>query len=259
MAYGEPATAYDADTVRETTAVSGQVIMPFYLLVDVSYSMKSDEQELTSAISELISEISNDPVVDDLVMLSIITFNHAAQTIVPLGNPSELQLPPITTSGGTDYGKAFTEYHRAFLQDRDQLKNKGMKVYRPCVFFLTDGAPQDQDYLTTFQNLFAYDSQSRTGNKAFPYFVPYGFRQAPETVIRSLAYPNFGLTKGRWFLSSSTSARDALRALTDIIGRTVISSGMSVPTGNPQIVPPEPASGGPAAATPQFGDAEDWV
>jgi hypothetical protein len=259
MAHGEPTDAHDTDTVRETTAVTGQVIMPFYLLVDVSYSMKDDERELTAAIGDLISEISNDPVVDDLVMLSIITFNHAAQTIVPLDSPSELPIPTITTGGGTDYGKAFAEYHRVFQQDRDQLKNRGNKVYRPCVFFLTDGAPQDRDYLTTFRNLFAYDPETRTGNRAFPYFVPYGFRQAPESVVKSLAYPNFGLTKGRWFLSSSTSARDALRALTGIIGRTVISSGMSALAGSPQIVPPEPAATGPAAANTQFGHADDWV
>src|SRR3712207_6757162 len=82
-----PMTQSYSDEVRETVAIEGQVIMPFYLIIDVSGSMSGDEQKLTFAIDDLIQTIRKDPVVDDLVMLSIITFNHAAQSVVPLGSP----------------------------------------------------------------------------------------------------------------------------------------------------------------------------
>jgi uncharacterized protein YegL len=247
-------TASDTEAIRDTAAVDGQVIMPFYLLVDVSSSMSSEEVELNAAIAELVENIRKDPVVDDLVMLSVITFNHDAQTVVPLSSPSELTVPHVRTSGGTSYGAAFAEYARAFEQDRDRLRQQGMKVYRPCVFFLTDGAPGDGNYLQTFRSLFAYDPASKTGNKAFPYFIPFGFRSAPEDVIKRLAYPDFGATKGRWFLSRSSNVREILRAMAAMLGNTVISSGQSASQGVPQIVPP--TSTDPST---QFGEAGDFV
>jgi hypothetical protein len=245
----------DTEVIRETAAIDGQVIMPFYFLVDVSSSMSRDVQPLTQAVEDLIRDIQKDPVVDDLVMLGIITFNSSARTVVPLGSPSDLVTPQFSASGGTNYSAAFEEYHRAFEQDRARLKGQGIKVYRPCVFFLTDGEPGDPNYLDTFKRLFGYDPVSKVGNRAFPYFVPYGFREAREDVVKSLAYPNFGMTKGRWFLSRSNNVTEILKAMTTALGNTVISSGNSAAQGAPQIVPPSP----PSTPGTQFGDAEDWV
>ncbi|MDS0132733.1 MULTISPECIES: VWA domain-containing protein [unclassified Amycolatopsis] len=248
-------TQVSSETVSDTSASDGQMIMPFYLIVDVSSSMSGDIGELRTALDDMVQAILEDPVVDDLVMLGIITFNHTATTVVPLCPPSEVNVPALQASGGTSYGAAFHEFKRAFDADRARLKGQGMRVYRPCVFFLTDGAPGDRDHLTTFRSLFAYDPESGTGNKAFPYFVPFGFRDAPEDVIRALAYPNFGKTKGRWFLSRSSNVREILRAMTEVIGQTALSSGQSVAAGAPQIVTPQPAQG----MDTQFGDAGDWM
>lgn len=248
-------TYSDVEFVRETTADEGRVIMPFYLLVDVSGSMSRDAGELNGAVAELIRTIVKDPVVDDLVMLSIITFNHMANTIVPLSSPSEIIPPTLQPSGGTNYGAAFHEFVRVFESDRADLRSQGMKVYRPCVFFLTDGGPGDHDYYETFRGLFAYDPESRIGNKAFPYFSPIGFREAPVEVLQRLAYPDFGRTRGRWFLSRSNDVGEILRTVAEVIGRTVVSSGMSVTVGAPAIIAPEV----PAGSDMQFGDAGDFV
>ncbi|WP_326946650.1 VWA domain-containing protein [Amycolatopsis sp. NBC_01307] len=242
--------------MSDTSLSDGQMIMPFYLLVDVSSSMSGDVGELTTAINDMVQAILKDPVVDDLVMLSIITFNHTASTIVPLSPPSDITVPALHASGGTSYGAAFNEYNRVFEADRARLKGQGMRVYRPCVFFLTDGAPGDSDHLTTFRSLFAFDPETRKGNRAFPYFVPFGFRGAPKDVMRSLAYPDFGKTKGRWFSSGSDKVGEILRAMTEVIGRTALSSGQSAAAGAPQIIPPAPTPGMDA----QFGEAGgDWM
>jgi hypothetical protein len=248
---GEMTTSGNADAVRDTALTAGQVILPFYLLADVSSSMRGDVAELNSAVAELIRDIQKDPVVDDLVMLSIITFNHRAETAVPLGSPSDIVPPSFTAGGGTSYSAAFREYHRADQQNRAQLRQQGIRVYRSCVFFLTDGEPGDADYLQAFKELFGYDPAAAVGNKAYPYFVPYGFRAAPEDVIKSLAYPNFGTTKGRWFLSRSNNVGEILKAMATTLGQTVISSGMSASQGLPQIMPPTP----PPGSDVQFGDA----
>lgn len=248
-------THISTEEISESAMTQGQVIMPFYLIVDVSGSMVGDVQELNTALKEMVQAILRDPVVDDLVMLSVITFNSGAQTVVPLSSPSDINVPSFQATGGTNYGAAFHEFHRAFEQDRARLKGKGIKVYRPCVFFLTDGAPGDAGYAATFQSLFTYDPESRTGNKSFPYFVPFGFRSAPEEVMRKLAYPNFGPTRGRWFLSGSNSATEVLKSMAEVLGRTVISSGQSAVAGVPQIIPPTP----PTGSNTQFGEAGEWM
>jgi hypothetical protein len=233
----------------------GAVIMPFYLLLDVSQSMKNDEDALNSAVAKFIEDIQRDPVVDDLVMISIIAFNHEARTVVPLGSPSELDIPKLRASGGTAYSEAFIEYNKTFEADRRILKRNGVRVYRPCVFFLTDGAPSDRDYLDTFRALFAYDPESRVGNPAFPFFVPCGFRDARKDVIVSLAYPDFGPRKGRWLLSRTNTAGVLLRVISEVFTKMVVASGTSAYQGSPHLALPLP----PPGLDIQFGEAGDFV
>lgn len=253
---GMSTTYGESDEVRENqTAVQGQVIMPFYLICDVSGSMSGDIGHLSSGIRDLIDSVKADPVVEDLTMLGIITFNHQAQVAVPLDSAGRINQPNLSASGGTNYSSAFQEYHRAFTADRSRLKAQGRKVFRPCVFFLTDGEPGDRPtFLSTFRSLFAFDPHTGTGNQAFPYFVPIGFRTASEQDMRSLAYPDFG-EKGRWFLTRNTKVSDVLKQVADMLGNTVISSGQTAAAGAPRIVPPTP----PAGSDSQWGIAGGFV
>src|SRR5689334_13029848 len=111
----------------------GQVVMPFYLLCDVSGSMWVDIPELNSGIVRLQQEIMRDPVVDDLAMISVITFADTARTAVPLSFPSQVQMLQLTSGGLTNFGPAFREFHRAFEADRVRLKAEGKRIFRPCV------------------------------------------------------------------------------------------------------------------------------
>lgn len=236
--------------------VQGQLVMPFYVICDVSPSMSNDMEALNAALVQLKADIMSDPVTDDLTMLSVIAFGGSARTVVPLAPPSEVVLPTLTMINGTTFGSAFKEYHRAFEADRTRLKAEGKMVYRPCVFFLTDGEPGDKmDYLQTFRSLLTYDPETKQGNKAFPYIVTFGFREATEKVMKELAYPDFGPSRGKWFLAHSNNVGELLRSMTNAIGNTVVSSGKSAAAGTPQIVPPE----APPQAGMQFGDAGDTV
>ena len=104
--------------------------------------------------------------------------------------------------------------------------------------------------------MFAYDPATKTGNRAFPYFVPFGFRAAREDVLKQIAYPNFGPTKGRWFLTRSNSVREVFKAMTDVLSNTVMSSGKSAAQGKPQIIAPTSPAG---LANTQFGEAGEWM
>ena len=247
--------ALQESTFREHTHMQGQLVMPFYVICDASGSMSGDMAALQAGLEQLKTDIMKDPVVDDLTMLSVIAFGSNAATVVPLAPPSEITIPRLTLMGGTNYGAAFREYHRVFEEDRARLKAEGRQVYRPCVFFLTDGEPQDKDYTQTFRSLLAFDPATNQGNRAFPYVVTFGFRNAPEDVIRGLAYPDFGSTKGKWFLARSSNISELLRSMTKAIGNTVVSSGLSASAGTPQIIPPTVS---PQAGM-QFGEAGDFV
>ncbi|QNE20760.1 hypothetical protein F1D05_26170 [Kribbella qitaiheensis] len=131
---------------------------------------------------------------------------------------------------------------QAIEADRDKLKADGLKVFRPCVFFLTDGEPNDGDWNQVFKDTLTYDAATGTGMRSYPIFVPFGFRQAQEEVMKKLAYPR---DRGKWFLATRTDPESAVRGILDLVRRTVMVSSQQVGTGKAAngIADPEPGSG----------------
>lgn len=237
----------------------GQVLMPFYIICDVSGSMSGTPiNELNAALRTLVDDILQNPVAADVAMLSVISFADTGVVEVPLSRPEDVTMPTLTPRGSTSFAAALETYHSAFERDRQELKAAGSWVYRPCIFFLTDGYPNPGDpYPETFQRLLAWDPNTEVGNAAFPYVVSYGFGDAvhqPEHV-KAMAYPNFGPKRGQWFVSASTNVHALLESIMGSIGKTVISSGLSVPTGQPRIVNEPPVD----TSQMQFGEAGDYV
>jgi uncharacterized protein YegL len=178
------------ETVRERShAEEGQIVMPFYLVCDVSGSMSRDMQALNEGIRKLRRAIVAQPQVDDVAQLSIITFSTNAQVVLPLGRMSEEQMPTLSAQATTNYGAAFTLLAQTIQQDIARLKAQKLKVYRPCAYFLTDGLPTDRTWLQTFTSTLTYDQARGSGMKGHPLFIPFGFRDASEDVLNKLAYP----------------------------------------------------------------------
>jgi uncharacterized protein YegL len=223
-------------------AEQGQLVMPFYLICDVSYSMSGDIGALNEGVRRLRQAIVAEPTVDDVAQVCIMTFSDRAKVVMPLTQLSERQVPTLSIEGGTYYGAAFRELARVIGDDTAKLKAQGYRVYRPCAFFLTDGEPNDGDWHQTFTGTLTYDQRTRTGMKSHPIFVPFGFRDARDDVLRQLAYPP---ERGKWYHTKSADIEHALKGILDIIMNTVITSGNSVTTGQPTITQqdPDPASG----------------
>ena len=57
----------------------------------------------------------------------------------------------------------------------------------PCVFFLTDDLRTDRDRRQTFTRTLTYDLQTGSRMKEYPIFMPLGFRDASEEILRQLA------------------------------------------------------------------------
>ncbi|HRY10360.1 MAG TPA: VWA domain-containing protein [Candidatus Nanopelagicales bacterium] len=216
------------------------LIMPFYLICDTSGSMAAYMGDLNKAVADLIANVTADPLVDGMIMLSVISFGTDAGVDIPLDYASNISAKSLTMRGGTNYGAALRKYREAVDADYQRLKAGGSRFFRPCVFFLTDGQPLDA-WEQAFNEAIRYNPETKVGNKMYPTLVAYGFGQADEAVLRKLAYPNFGPDgkQGRAFIAQSTDIPALLKAITAAIGTSVVSSGQSASSGVPQTVVPQ--------------------
>jgi uncharacterized protein YegL len=242
---------------EQEDVMPGQLVMPFYIVCDVSYSMSGDIGQLNGLLGDLRSAILAEPAVDDVARISVIAFSDTAEIEVPLMQVSKVQVPHLAVRSGTNYGAAFHRLAETIESDRASLKAQGYKAYRPCAFFLTDGEPQDGDWAETFQATLTYDKNTQRGMKSHPIFVPFGFRDAVGTDLARLAFPP---DKSRWFLADTTSASDALAVILNIIQNSVIATSRRASGGERGALEvPEPAAGsgivsGESAYDPDFLD-----
>lgn len=244
--YGQPGQ------YGQASEEAGQIVMPFYLICDVSLSMTNDMPALNDSLQRLKRAILADPLVNDVAYIAIMTFSDIAKVVMPLGRMSEQHVPVLSPESGTTYGSAFRLLAQTVAQDTADLKARGLKVFRPCAFFLTDGEPYDRDWEQTFRSTLTYDATTKTGMKGHPIFVPFGFREAPEAVLRKLAYPK---EKGKWYHTKSASIEEALKGIIGIIMHTVVTAGRTPSTGQATMVlqAPPPTSG------INSGDPDDFV
>jgi uncharacterized protein YegL len=235
-------------------AAEGQIVMPFYIICDVSGSMTHDMPRLNEAIQKLRRSIVQNPIVDDVAHISVISFSTGARTVMPLSQMSEQPMPTLATDGGiTNYGTAFRELARAIPQDAAALRTQGYRIFRPCAFFLTDGEPTDRDWLDVFRTTLTYDKNTGVGMKQYPVFIPFGFRDAQEAELRKLAYP---FSTGKYYHIKTQDTEQVIALILDVIMKTVVASGTSSSTGKPTLVH------APAPTLPgvTVGDADDdWI
>jgi len=235
-----PSTGVGHTADRKHVPAKDQLAMPFYLVLDVSSSMYPEMSALNHGIKRLRRAIVAEPVVDDVAQICIMTFSDEPKIVVPMGRMSESEVPPLTAENGTNYGAVFRAVARAVERDCAKLREQGYGIYRPCVFFVTDGQPDDDDWHQTFTRTLTYDRQTGKGMKAHPIFVPFGFRDAPEDVLKQLAYPP---DRGRWYHTKSTSFDEVLNMILGIIMMTIVSSGRSMPPGQSASARQEPEPG----------------
>src|ERR1700749_4922477 len=158
-------TATGEQVAEQHGAEEGALVMPFYLVCDVSQSMAGALPALNQALLGLRQAIVNEPVVDDVARICIMTFSDTAQVVVPLGQMSESGPPALSVQHTTNYGAAFDQLRRTIIGDLQELKRQGLKVYRPCVFFLTDGLPTDHGWEQAFRTTLTYDPSTGQGMK----------------------------------------------------------------------------------------------
>lgn len=191
-------------------------ILPFYLVCDESGSMSGEPiKAMNDALPDLHEEIGANPVVADKTQFCIIGFSDSAQVLLPLSDLSQVsQIPVLQPQGGTSYASAFRELKNRIDTDLPALKKAGNIVYRPAVFFLTDGYPTD-GYASEYAALTAESNPFR------PNIVSFGIGSADATTIAQIA-------TFRAFMADGTmSPAAALKEFASALTKSILKSGSS--------------------------------
>lgn len=233
---------------------SGQEILPFYVLVDVSWSMTREfgsdpdggaPQTGIDAVNQIAPEVAamfdRSPLVHDSVRFGLIDFSGEAEVRIPLCDISALGTIPRleARTTGTSYANVFRMLRTQIEGDVEQLKADGLKVMRPAVFFLTDGAPTDASAAEWLQ---AFAELTDRSFRAYPNFIPFGVLEAPKDVLDQLAsYKTAGGEAPKSFLASpQVSAAKAIEGMIEILLGSIVGSATAATEGEGGLVLPEP-------------------
>jgi uncharacterized protein YegL len=197
-------------------------VLPFYVVCDESGSMSEALEGMNHSLPKLHTAIGGDPVVSDKTRLCLIGFAEDAQVLQPLADLSELSgLPSLTSRGLTSYRAVFDLLRRCIEQDVTKLKEDGHAVFRPAVFFMTDGNPTDDDWRQAYQQLVDPGWSYR------PNVIAFGLtRDVDEEILASIA--TFKAFIGDGSEKPAQALQEFVRALT----RSIVMSGRANAVGS---------------------------
>lgn len=189
-------------------------VLPFYLVCDESGSMAGQPLDaINDSLPKIHSEIGSNPVVADKTKFCLIGFSDTAQVLLPLSDLSVISsIPALQVAGGTNYSSAFDLLYKTIADDVAQLKNNGDQVYRPAVFFLSDGQPGDN----------WEGSYKRLIDPSWPFHpnvLAFGFGQIDASTLQHVATV-------RAFIANGTMGPDeALREFAQSLIQSIVNSG----------------------------------
>lgn len=206
-------------------------LLPFYLVADVSYSMTPEMGSLNDAMLDLHNEISTDPVVADKTRFSIITFSDQAKVVLPMCDLGDIdEIPVLKPEGNTSYSAAFNLLRQQIDKDVDQLKADGFRVFRPAVFFFSDGSPTEGGDVWKPAVATVHDAAW----PRHPNIITFGLGGVDEQVIGAIA------TLKAFKAHQDGDAGNAIKEFARALTKSIVKSGRS--EGN-RLIPPSKIEG----------------
>lgn len=189
-------------------------ILPLYVVCDQSYSMADHLEVLNDGLRQLHAAVGTDPVVADKTRFCVIGFSGVAEVLQPLCHASDvIGITGLTTQVATSYGAAFRVLRDTIERDVDTLKARGDQVYRPAVFFLSDGHPTDQEtWLAEYERLVDPAWPAR------PNIIAFGIGDADATTIGRIGTFQAFMSQGG--VSPAAALHSFARALTASVVRS---------------------------------------
>lgn len=118
--------------------------VPCVLLLDVSDSMRGDPiRQLNQGLIAFKEELTADSLAAKRVEPAIISFGGEARLVSDFTTADHFQPPTLEPSGMTPMGAAVNQAIDLLEARKATYKSNGIAYYRPWVFLITDGAPND--------------------------------------------------------------------------------------------------------------------
>lgn len=121
------------------------------LVLDTSASMGLPLQpgetlpidELNAGLRLFEEELRNDTLAARRVEVAIVTFGGGARMLMDFTAAADLQMPSLMANGDTPMGTAITMAIDALERRKAYYRQQSLAVFRPWIFTLTDGQPND--------------------------------------------------------------------------------------------------------------------
>lgn len=198
----------------------GPSILPIYLVCDLSSSMAHGGriEALRDAISALRDAVWVNPVVSDCARIAVIGFSSRARLLLPLCDIALVdELPALRPDGLTSYQSVFELLRETITSDIAQLRGDDLRVWRPMVFFVSDGEPTDR----TRQWRAAHQRLVDRSYDGSPDIIAFAVGEASASTMA-------GVATSRCFVAhGGTAVRDAIAGIGDLVVRSVVASSTS--------------------------------
>ena len=218
---------------HQSDEAMGNVLL-IYFAVDESRSMAPDMDTLNEGMMSFLDALQGNPMAAAKVRFAVIGFSDTALMYL---EPSDLRnievMPLLEARKTTMYGEAFRLLRERVEVDAENLKNQGYSVFRPTVFFLTDGAPNDKDWRDEYDLLVDPEFRFR------PNILSFGFGGANQDVIRAIA------TSSRFAFQADDAVEpgEALQEFLSSLTNSVIQSGLGAAHGEVRLEMDEAPAG----------------
>lgn len=121
--------------------------VPCTLILDVSSSMAGNSiSELNDGLVAYKDELSADSLASKRVEVSVITFGSEVKTVCDFTTAAHFVPPRLEAHGLTYMGQAVNQAIDALEIRKQQYKANGIAYYRPWMFLVSDGAPNDPNW-----------------------------------------------------------------------------------------------------------------
>lgn len=118
--------------------------VPCVLVLDVSGSMAGNPiNELNDGLLVYKDELSADSLASKRVEIAIVTFGSVVKTECHFTTADGFSPPTLETSGLTPMGQAVNLAIDLIEGRKQEYRDNGMSYYRPWLFLVSDGAPND--------------------------------------------------------------------------------------------------------------------
>jgi uncharacterized protein YegL len=190
-------------------------VLPFYVVCDESVSMTEHIDTVNQGLRELHRAVAADPAVADRTRFCLIGFSGSANILLPMCRLADLaEMTGLTARAETNFGAAFALLRDTITRDVAALELEFRRVYRPAVFFLSDGQPTDP---ATWPK--AFGELTDPAWPARPKMIAFGMGDAdPVTIGRIGTFRAFVAQDG---VSPGSALHEFARALT----ASIVSSG----------------------------------